>query len=104
MSLKQVVLDILGDHPEPNEQVYYYRRRYYSAEFYSHGKTHILANWQEVRDLLDRGELHQLVITDDDAKELPKSLEQRLTQKQQYGYMQVLDITSSDTVSLNEDK
>jgi 4-amino-4-deoxy-L-arabinose transferase-like glycosyltransferase len=70
--------------------LYYFRRRYYSAEFYSAGKARV-SRPEDIDKLLHNGHVDFLVIQSDDMKYLPESERARFRLAQPFGEFVVLE-------------
>lgn len=75
--------------PNPESGLYYFRRRYYSGEFYSAGNARMIEAGQ-TSALLGNGRTDFLVIYPDDLAHLPPSLRQRFKPLHKFGNLIML--------------
>jgi 4-amino-4-deoxy-L-arabinose transferase-like glycosyltransferase len=74
----------LATRPSAASGLYYFRRRYYSGEFYSAGKAKVV-NAQEIPTLFDNGVVDFLVIYQDDLETLTPELRAHFKPLRQFG-------------------
>jgi 4-amino-4-deoxy-L-arabinose transferase-like glycosyltransferase len=74
----------LATRPNPDSGLYYFRRRYYSGEFYSAGKAKVI-DAQSIPALFDNGVIDFLVIQQDDLETLAPESRTHFKQVQQFG-------------------
>ena len=74
----------LATRPNPDSGLYYFRRRYYSGEFYSAGKAKV-TDAQDIPTLFDNGVTDFLVIQQDDMESLAPELRAHFKPLQQFG-------------------
>ena len=80
----------LKSRPDPDSGLYYFRRRYYSAEFYSAGKARV-SNLEDIHELLNNDRLDFLVIQNDDLKNLSNADRTRFKTMQTFGEFVILE-------------
>lgn len=82
----------IATRPTPDSGLYYFRRRYYSGEFYSAGKAKV-ANAENMPTLFDNGVTDFLVIQQDDLESLAPELRTHFKPLQQFGDFVMLQET-----------
>jgi 4-amino-4-deoxy-L-arabinose transferase-like glycosyltransferase len=94
----------LQTRPAPDSGLYYFRRRYYSGEFYSSGKARV-ASLDDIDHLLHNGSTDYLVIQRDELKNIPADEMAQFRISTQLGRFVVLEErkpASSPRVGLRE--
>ena len=85
MSQLQTVQSYQALKPAPDEYLYYLTKRYYSAEFYSHGHSRLVDGWDQMEQKVATGEVKYLAVQDYDLKTMPDVLRQLFAAKAHYG-------------------
>ncbi len=87
---KDVVAEIRAEHPRGCE-VRYWKDRSFSGEYYTQGRTRIIADANALRHALDGGERLCLVVGDDRLASLPAAARQRLRETARLGAYTVFE-------------
>lgn len=77
-----------------DDGLFYYRRRYYSGEFYSAGKAKMIERG-ETETLLDNGTHDFLVMYKDEVQELPPQVREAFTPRREFGDFVFMEETST---------
>jgi hypothetical protein len=62
----------------PPEALHYWRHRYFSADYYSHGRADVLEDFDDIRTLLEQQSPFALVMSDAQFAALPDALRENL--------------------------
>lgn len=95
MSQKRVV-DYFQHHQADDADMYYFKRRYYSAEFYSRGRSHVIDKWSEVEELIEDGRMQFVAVHSDHLSYMPAGIRSRLVEKTRVGSIVVFKVTSKN--------
>jgi hypothetical protein len=85
--------------PAAASGLYYFRRRYYSGEFYSDGKAQV-ASLADIGQLLNNAEIDYLVVQDDDLKKIPAAQRTHFDVRTHLGKFVVLEERGSSAATM----
>lgn len=77
-SERELVVAVESELATPADKLYYWRHRYYSAEYYSRGQTAVLHSADEIEQILAQGQPFYIAMKDDQFDTLPKDIRSSL--------------------------